>query len=241
MWFDFLKDIPSVVLQGRGLGHRPPGVDPTLTKYSRFADWFGDLITFALGFVGLVTTAIILYGGFLYITAAGDPEKASKGKKLLGYSVTGLVIIILAFSVVNTLIGSFGGAEVEVEGGSFRGGFGESFEFEVEEGREVSIGGAIQVVASIEFSEDSVNYGDVVHLDASRSRATTGSRNYVWDFDTKVDSDGDGTADNDSQSTSEKTSLDTFNVYPGPGTYTIKLTAKSSGVENSVTKTLKVQ
>ena len=44
----------------------------------------------------LVAVLMIVYGGFLYITAAGDPAKATKGKTILTLSVIGLAIALLA-------------------------------------------------------------------------------------------------------------------------------------------------
>jgi hypothetical protein len=56
----------------------------------------------------LAVTLMIIYGGFLYITAAGDPEKAGKGKSVLTFAIIGLVIALLAKiipSVVKYIIG----------------------------------------------------------------------------------------------------------------------------------------
>ena len=46
----------------------------------------------------MMTLAVlmIIYGGFLYITAAGDPEKAGKGKTVLTLSIIGIVIALIA-------------------------------------------------------------------------------------------------------------------------------------------------
>jgi len=44
----------------------------------------------------LVAVLMIVYGGFLYISAAGDPEKATKGKTVLTLSIIGLAIALLA-------------------------------------------------------------------------------------------------------------------------------------------------
>ena len=44
----------------------------------------------------LVVTIMIMYGGFMYVTAAGDPERAGRGKKVLMYAVVGLAVALLA-------------------------------------------------------------------------------------------------------------------------------------------------
>ena len=44
----------------------------------------------------IIAVLMIIYGGFLYITAAGDPEKAGKGKTVLTLSIIGIVIALIA-------------------------------------------------------------------------------------------------------------------------------------------------
>jgi len=44
----------------------------------------------------LVAVLMIVFGGFVYITAAGDPAKAGKGKSILTYAVIGLAIALIA-------------------------------------------------------------------------------------------------------------------------------------------------
>ena len=41
-------------------------------------------------------TIMIILGGFYYLTAAGNPEKASKGKSIIVYAIVGFVIALLA-------------------------------------------------------------------------------------------------------------------------------------------------
>lgn len=65
------------------------------------------IINFFLYFLGLVATVMVIYGGFLYITAAGgDTEKA---KKVLMYAAIGVIIVLISFALVNTLLKSADG------------------------------------------------------------------------------------------------------------------------------------
>lgn len=57
------------------------------------------------GFAGIVAVVSIVLGGFWYLASAGNEELAEKGKKTLINSVIGLVVIILAETVV-TIIGN---------------------------------------------------------------------------------------------------------------------------------------
>jgi hypothetical protein len=64
------------------------------------------LFTIAIPLCGI----LILVGGFQMMTAAGDPEKFSKGKKTLLYTVIGFVVVLLAGSVAALIQGVFKGS-----------------------------------------------------------------------------------------------------------------------------------
>ena len=73
-----------------------------------FRDLLLTFLNFFLGFLGLVAVIMIIYGGVLYVTAAGNQENIDKGKKIIMYAVVGIVIILLAFALVNTLLTGLG-------------------------------------------------------------------------------------------------------------------------------------
>ena len=55
---------------------------------------------------GLVAVLSLIYGGVLYVTAAGEAEKAEKGKKTIIGSIVGIIIIMLSYSAYNYIIGA---------------------------------------------------------------------------------------------------------------------------------------
>ncbi|MCX6807624.1 MAG: hypothetical protein NTZ80_02365 [Patescibacteria group bacterium] len=59
---------------------------------------------FALGFVAVVAIGFIVYGGFLYMTAAGDEDGTKKGTNIIIQAIIGIIIIISAYAIVNTFI-----------------------------------------------------------------------------------------------------------------------------------------
>ena len=61
------------------------------------------VINFFLFFLGLVATVFVIYGGFLYITAGGDDGKVESAKKILMYSVVGILICLMSFALINTV------------------------------------------------------------------------------------------------------------------------------------------
>jgi hypothetical protein len=65
-----------------------------------------SIVNFFLGFLGLLAVLMVIFGGVLILTSAGDAEKAGKGKKILLYAAIGIVIILLSFAIVNTILGA---------------------------------------------------------------------------------------------------------------------------------------
>lgn len=75
-------------------------------------DWIGGVINIAVGLAALICVGILIYSGYLYITAAGDEKKVSTATKSLTYAIVGLVIcfiaVILVRFVLNTILGQTG-------------------------------------------------------------------------------------------------------------------------------------
>ncbi len=63
-----------------------------------------SIVQWALGFLGLVAVIMILYGGFVWMTAAGNQDKVAKAKKIITRAVIGLVIVLLAWAIVTFII-----------------------------------------------------------------------------------------------------------------------------------------
>lgn len=95
-----LPDLP-------GLKVVPPGTDAV--------DTFKDIVAKAIGLVLIIAGAIavlyLIYGGIEYITAGGDPEKATKGRTAIVNAIIGIVIIALAYLIVAVVANALGGVE----------------------------------------------------------------------------------------------------------------------------------
>ena len=70
------------------------------------------IINVFMGLLGIVAVVIILYGGFLWMTAAGNEDRVEKAKKLIVAGIIGLAIILSAYAiarfVVNSLVSATG-------------------------------------------------------------------------------------------------------------------------------------
>jgi len=67
-----------------------------------------NIVKGALGLTAVIAVGFIVYGGFLYITAAGDESQIKKGKEALVGAVIGIIVIGLAYSLVAFVIGAMG-------------------------------------------------------------------------------------------------------------------------------------
>lgn len=65
-----------------------------------------NILQAALVVVAYVTIFFLLKGGFLYMTAAGAPDRMTSAKKTITNAVIGLVIALLAASIVNAVAGA---------------------------------------------------------------------------------------------------------------------------------------
>lgn len=58
------------------------------------------VVTWVLILAAAIAVIYLIYGGLLYITAGGDAEKATKGRTALINAIIGIIIIALAFVIV---------------------------------------------------------------------------------------------------------------------------------------------
>ncbi|OGY45659.1 MAG: hypothetical protein A3J62_00640 [Candidatus Buchananbacteria bacterium RIFCSPHIGHO2_02_FULL_38_8] len=63
------------------------------------------IIRFLLGFLGIIAVLIVLYGGFVWMTAGGNEEKVGTAKKIITAGIIGLVIIFIAYAIASFVIG----------------------------------------------------------------------------------------------------------------------------------------
>lgn len=70
--------------------------DPRLTV--------AKIIRVGLGLLGTIAVVLVIYAGFLWMTAAGNEDKIKRAKDILKAAVIGLVIILSAFAITSFVI-----------------------------------------------------------------------------------------------------------------------------------------
>lgn len=87
----------------------------------------GNIVRIFLGLLGLVAVSLMIYAGFLYMTAAGNEDQVAKAKQIIVQATIGLVIITSAYAITYFIFraldqGATGGIFGTEQGGS--AGFG---------------------------------------------------------------------------------------------------------------------
>lgn len=63
-----------------------------------------NFTNFMAGTMGTVAFASLLYAGYLYVTGAQNEDNVAKAKKIITWSLIGIVIALAAFAITNTLV-----------------------------------------------------------------------------------------------------------------------------------------
>ena len=68
-------------------------------------DVVARIINVVIGIVALVAVVMLIVGGVSYTTSAGGASKVKKAKDTILYGIIGVVVALLAFAIVNFVIG----------------------------------------------------------------------------------------------------------------------------------------
>lgn len=62
------------------------------------------IINVLLGFIGIIALVVILWGGFRWMTSAGNDEKIVEAKKIISSGIVGLILIFISYALVSFVI-----------------------------------------------------------------------------------------------------------------------------------------
>ncbi len=79
----------------------------TCKNTTKPVDFVKIIIDTLLFIVGVIAVVMIIVGGIIYATSAGDSGRVTQGKNTVFYAVIGLVVAMLAFAIVNWVIDRF--------------------------------------------------------------------------------------------------------------------------------------
>jgi len=99
---NIVADAKSGLTSGLNMvsGGAASGVDVSST--------ISKITTFLFALIGIVAVFVIILGGFNMMISSGDPGKVKKGKDTILWGIIGLIVTILAYAIVNFVLGQLG-------------------------------------------------------------------------------------------------------------------------------------
>jgi hypothetical protein len=94
------KDPGTTVELPNPLGDNPEDAKPQVL--------IGKIIKAVLGVVGSIALVMFIYGGFMWMTAAGNQERVTKGKEILIWATIGLIVIFTSYALVSFIFTGIG-------------------------------------------------------------------------------------------------------------------------------------
>lgn len=70
-------------------------------------DLLNNILNLFYFIAGITAVIVIIIAGLAYATSGGDSGKVAKAKNQILFAVVGLVVVLLAFSITNFVIGRF--------------------------------------------------------------------------------------------------------------------------------------
>ncbi len=87
-----IKDSPGIL---RNETLPPTGINAKDT----LPQLVGTIINVALSLIGLIFLCLMVYAGFLWLTARGEAEPIDKAKEIIKTSIIGLVVVMSAYAI----------------------------------------------------------------------------------------------------------------------------------------------
>lgn len=69
------------------------------TTETTFAETLGTVVKAALSFVGIIFLSLMVYAGFLWMTARGEESQVEQAQEIIKQSIIGLIITVGAYSI----------------------------------------------------------------------------------------------------------------------------------------------
>lgn len=90
---------------GQGAGYDTAKTDPT--------SMVSDVIKVGLSLLGVLFLILMIYGGYLWMTASGNEQQVEKAKDLIKAAIIGLVIVVSAYAISYFVMSRLGGAALK--------------------------------------------------------------------------------------------------------------------------------
>ncbi len=75
------------------------GFGAGITEASSISGAIGEIIGVFLSFFGIIFFILMVYGGFMWMTAAGNNDRVETAKKIIANAILGLIIVFSAYII----------------------------------------------------------------------------------------------------------------------------------------------
>src|ERR1051326_988493 len=91
--------IPSLVLAQTA----PASTNACTSATASIGRCVSQVYIWAMGAAGVLALIMIVFGGYITMTSAGNAQRASRGKEYIGSSLIGLALLFGAYILLNTI------------------------------------------------------------------------------------------------------------------------------------------
>jgi hypothetical protein len=85
---------------------RPVSLVPPFSFADSPQQLIGRIVGQVVGILGALTFLVFAYGGFMWLTSAGNEEKIASGSQAMLWAVIGLFVIFSSYIIVNVILKS---------------------------------------------------------------------------------------------------------------------------------------
>jgi len=73
------------------------------TQFKDLGDYFKTIYIWALSIGGVVALALVIVGGFMYMTSAGSPDRVKNAKQRISHALLGLFFLLISYTLLYTI------------------------------------------------------------------------------------------------------------------------------------------
>jgi hypothetical protein len=100
--FLFLLTIPQIASADVELDKAVAGTP--LAEKGNINIFIGSIIQTFLGLLGIIFIVMVIYAGFLRMTASGEAEKVQKSNQMITAAIIGLLIVLGAYTITTFIL-----------------------------------------------------------------------------------------------------------------------------------------
>lgn len=71
--------------------------------YQDFGSLVEGILRWLLSISGEIALLFLIYGGVVYISSAGNPARAMQAKKIVTWTLAGLLLVLMSYSIIRTI------------------------------------------------------------------------------------------------------------------------------------------